>query len=113
MSGISGYSDMGGGVVPRPIDVGGDYCQNLVIRTNLSTVNADVLNTTTVGDVLPSVAESVDGPIRVMKDNHVLGTVLSSLLLELLNCINGGTEYKATVEKIDNAICQVRIAAVK
>lgn len=113
MSGISGYSDMGGGVVPRPIEVGGDYCQNLIIRTNLSTVNAEVLSITNVGDVLPVVAESIDGPVRVMKNDQVLGTVLSSLLLELLNCINSGTEYEATIEKIDNAICQVKIAAVK
>ena len=113
MSGISGYSGIGGGVVPRPIDEGGDYCQNLVIRTNLSTVNAEVLSVTNVGDVLPVVAEGIDGPVRVMKDDRVLGTVLSSLLLELLNCINGGTDYQATVEKIDGAICQVKISAVK
>lgn len=113
MSGISGYPVVGGGVVPRPIDGGGDYCQNLVIRTNLSSVDSEVLSMTNVDDVLPVVAEGIDGPVRVMKDSRVLGTVLSSLLLELLNCINGGTEYVAKVEKIDGAICQVIITAVK
>lgn len=113
MSGISGYPDFGGGVVPRPIDGGRDYCQDLVIRTNLSSVDSDVLSVTNVGDVLPVVTGGIDGPVRVMKDERVLGTVLSSLLLELLNCINGGTDYQATVEKIDGAICQVKIAAVK
>ena len=39
MSGLSG-----GGIAPRPIDGGADYCMNLVIKTNLSSVNEEVLN---------------------------------------------------------------------
>ncbi len=108
MSGIS----IGPGVVPRPIG-GKDYCTDLVIKTNLSSVDANVLQGVKERDVLPVVAEGVDGPVRVLADGKVLGTVLSSLLLELLNCINGGTEYEAVVENIDGAKCQVRIAAVK
>ena len=63
--------------------------------------------------VLPVVTGGIDGPVQVLKDDKVLGTVLSSRLVELLNCINNGTEYDATVEKIDGAICQVKIAAVR
>lgn len=111
MSGIS--SGIGGGVVPRPIDGGADYCINLVIKTNLSSVNENVLKMVAVNDVLPVVAEGIDGPVRVLKDGEILGTVLSGLLLELVNCINNGTEYEATIVKIDGAICQVKIAAVK
>lgn len=107
MSGISG------GIVPRPIDGGADYCLNLVIKTNLSSVNENVLKNVAVNDVLPVVAEGIDGPVRVLKDGEILGTVLSGLLLELINCINNGTEYEATILKIDGAICQVKIAAVK
>lgn len=113
MSGISGYSDIGGGVAPQPMEERGDYCLNLVIRTNLSTVNTEALGETQVGDVLPVVTGGIDGPVQVLKDDKVLGTVLSSRLVELLNCINNGTEYDATVEKIDGAICQVKIAAVR
>ena len=111
MSGIS--SGIGGGIAPRPIDGGADYCLNLVIKTNLSSVNESILKMVAVGDVLPVVAEGIDGPVRVLKDGEILGTVLSGLLLELINCINNGTEYEATILKIDGAICQVRIAAVK
>lgn len=111
MSGISG--GYGGGVVPRPIDGGVDYCLNLVIKTNLSSVNENILRMVAVDDVLPVVAEGIEGPVRVLKDGEILGTVLSSLLLELVNCINNGTEYEATIVKIDGAICQVKIAAVK
>lgn len=102
-----------GGKAPRPIDDGADYCLNLVIKTNLSSVDEDVLNTVAIGEILPVAAEGIDGPVRVLKDGNILGTVLSGLLLELINCINNGTEYEATILKIDGAICQVKIAAVK
>lgn len=113
MSGISDYSDIGGGVAPQPMEERSDFCLNLVIRTNLSTVNTEVLGEIRVGDVLPVIAGGIDGPLQVLKDDKVLGTVLSSRLMELLNCINNGTKYDATVEKIDGAICQVKIAAIR
>ncbi len=102
-----------GGKAPRPIEGGADYCLNLVIRTNLSSVNEDVLKKVEVGEVLPVAAEGIEGPVRVLKEGNILGTVLSGLLLELINCINNGTEYEATILKIDGAICQVKIAAIK
>lgn len=112
MSGMS-IIPGGGGVAPRPISNDSDYCLNLKIKTNLSSVKAEVLAKCNVGDVLPLTAEGVSGPVHVMKDGEVLGTVLSGMLLELLNCMNGGTEYEATIEKIDEAICQVTISAVR
>ncbi len=112
MSGIpSVHSDMGGGgKMPQPQ---GDACQNLVIITNLASVNADVLNKIHKGEVLPVTSQSADGPVVVMKDDEILGTVLSSKLVQLLNCMNGGTEYESEVIKIEEAICQVKISAVK
>ena len=108
MSGLSG-----GGIAPRPIDGGADYYMNLVIKTNLSSVNEEVLNEVVKGETLPVVAEGIEGPVRVLKNGMILGTVLSGLLLELINCINNGTEYGASILKIDGAVCQVKIAAVK
>lgn len=99
--------------MPRPVKEEGDACLNLVIITNLASVDVNVLNMTQVGDVLPVEAQSVDGPVVVLKDGDVLGTVLSSHLIRLLNCMNDGTEYKAEVIKIEDAICQVKISAVK
>lgn len=115
MSGIpSVHSDMDGGGMMRRLQGGdGDVCQNLVIFTNLASVNADVLNKTQAGEALPVSAQSADGPVVVMKDDEILGTVLSSKLVQLLNCMNGGTEYEAEVLKIEEAICQVKISAVK
>lgn len=111
MSGIT--PKISGGKAPRPIDNGADYCLNLVIKTNLSSVDEKVLSNVAIGEILPVAAEGIDGPVRVLKDGDILGTVLSGLLLELINCINNGTEYEATILKIDGAICQVKIAAVK
>ena len=114
MSGLSGdYFGIGGGVMPHPMKEEGNACLNLVVITNLASVNANLLKKTQVGDVLPVEAQSADGPVIVLKDGDILGTVLSSHLVQLLNCMNDGTEYKAEVMKIEDAICQVKISAVK
>lgn len=114
MSGMSGdRSGIGGGEMPRPVKGGVDVCLNLVINTNLASVVEEVLDKTVVGDVLPVEAQSLDGPVVVLKDGEVLGTVLSSYLVQLLNCMNDGTTYEAEVIKIEDAICQVKISAVK
>lgn len=115
MSGMSGdYSGIGGGGVMPPVSPGkGDVCLNLVIITNLATVDTAVLAKTQEKEVLPVEAQTADGPVVVMKDEEVLGTVLSSHLVQLLNCMNGGAEYEAEILKIDGGICQVKIRAVK
>lgn len=115
MSGMSGnHSGIGGGGVMPPVSPGkGDVCLNLVIITNLATVDTAVLAKTQEKEVLPVEAQTADGPVVVVKNEEVLGTVLSSHLVQLLNCMNGGTEYEAEILKIDGAICQVKIRAVK
>lgn len=99
--------------MPRPMQGTGDACEDLVIFTNLASLDAEVLKNVNTGDVLPVETQSADGPVVVMKDNEVLGTVLSGKLVQLLNCMNGGTEYEAEVIKIEDAVCQVKISAVK
>lgn len=99
--------------MPWPQGGEGSACKSLVIITNLASVNVDVLKKAHEGDVLPVSAQSVDGPVVVMKDDEILGTVLSSKLALLLNCMNGGTDYEAEIIKIEEAICQVKISAVK
>ena len=115
MSGMSGdhFGIGGGGVMPHPMKEECNACLNLVIITNLASVDDNVLNKIQVGDILPVETQSVDGPVVVLKDGDILGTVLSSYLIRLLNCMNDGTEYQAEVMKIEDAICQVKISAVK
>ena len=115
MSGMSkDHHEIGGGGMPYIPQKGeGDACLNLVILTNLASVNVGVLKKTEVGEVLPVSSQSVDGPVVVAKDEEILGTVLSTRLVQLLNCINGGTEYTAEVLKIEDAVCQVKISAVR
>lgn len=114
MSGMSGdHYGIGGGIFPSALKEEGDTCLNMVIITNLASVDVDVLNKAQVGDILPVEEQSLDGPVIVLKDGDILGTVLSSHLIRLLNCMNDGTRYKAEIIKIEDAICQVKISAVK
>jgi hypothetical protein len=108
-SGIGG----GGGMMPPSVNGGDDYCLRLEITTNLATVNIDVLSKTQEGDVLPVSVQGADGPVVVLNDGDILGSILSRFQVKLINCINKGTEYEALVEKIDGAICQVKISAVR
>ena len=112
MSGGSGLG-IGGGEMPRFANNDPNYCISLVIKTNLASVDTEVLKDTNVNETLPVAAQSIDGPVVVLKDGSVLGTVLSGHLMELLNCINNDTEYQAVILKIDGAVCQVMISAVK
>lgn len=115
MSGMSGSHSggIGGGEMPRPVLGKGDVCENMIIITNLASVNVEVLEKVAVGVVLAVEAQGADGPVVVMQGSEIVGTVLSSKLVQLLNCMNGGTEYEAEVLKIEEAICQVKISAVK
>ena len=116
MSGMSGGHSGeidGGGEMPRSMQSRGNACMDLDITTNLASVDADVLKRVKEGDVLPVKALGTDGPVVVIKDGETVGTVLSSKLVQLLNCMNGGTEYEAEVLKVEEAICQVRISAMK
>lgn len=115
MSGMSGgrSEGIGGGGMPPAMQSKEEACENLVIITNLASVDAEVLQKVEEGEVLPVDTQGADGPVVVMKDNDILGTVLSSKLVKLLNCMNGGTEYEAEVQKIEDAVCQVKISVVK
>lgn len=108
-----GHYEYGGEEMPRPGEGESNICLNLIIVTNLASVNQEVLSRAKEGDILPVAAQSADGPVVVLKDGEILGTVLSRQLMTLLNCMNAGTDYKAVVAKIEDAICQVKISAVK
>ena len=114
MSGITGGSglEIGGGEIQHPKH-DQNYCINLVIKTNLASVDTSLLKEIKVGELLPVESQSVDGPVVVLKDKSILGAVLSSHLMDLVNCINNGTEYQAEILKIDEALCQVTIFAKK
>lgn len=112
MSGISG-GFFGEGTISHPTNDEGVSCLKLVIITNLASVDEDMLKKTSVGEILQVEAQSIDGPVVVMKGDMVLGTVLSSHLVQLLNCMNEGTRYQAEVIRIEAAICQVKISAIK
>lgn len=115
MSGMSGdfSGEIGGSGIPFAMPGKGDACINLEFVTTLASVKDEALEKVVVGEILPVVAQTADGPVVVMKDDEIVGTVLSSRLVLLLDCMNGGTEYEAKVLEKSDAICKVKINAVK
>lgn len=90
-----------------------DTCLSLSFEVTLSSVNPDVLVTVKIGDIMPVVASSPKGPLVVMNEDGILGTILSSKEVALLMCIQNGTEYQAKVIRIVGGECVVRIYAQK
>lgn len=90
-----------------------DTCQSLSFEVTLSSVDARVLSAVIIGEILPVVATSVRGPLVVMKEDRILGTVLSSKEAALLTCIQNGTEYQAKIISINGGECKVKIYAQK
>ncbi len=103
--GGSGGGDGGG--EPDPCDISE--------LTNLNSVNAAVLATLRVGDVLTVVYQP--GPparlVAVAASGATVGSITSPSMAQIILCITrGGHSYEATIVAIRGGICQVEISRV-
>jgi len=88
----------------------GVSCENLVIDTQLSSPNKEVLESLSVGDILYISIVSDQGPVQALTNNgDVAGGILSSRVIDLVNCIVNDHQYLADVLEINGAICRIRI----
>jgi hypothetical protein len=108
---MSGSSD-GGGIPYLAPQNEKESCETLVVNTNLTSPQANVVNTLIVGDILNVQAASDQGPIQVLDQNgHVAGNIMSREQIRLLNCIIGGTQYIAEILTINNGQCSIQVRA--
>jgi len=109
MSGSSG----GGGypTINRP--GGNDDCNSLIINANIASPNLDVLSRLEVGDQLDIVADSDQGPLKVVdSDGKIAGGILSREQIRLLSCIVKGVRFSAEIIKLNDAQCSIQIKAI-
>lgn len=98
-------SGSGGGYTPGPPT--GDC--NIVERTPLNSPKSGVLQHMKKGDVL-DVRTSDDGrSIVAYKGTQIAGSLTPRRLADLLECIEKGRKYKATVVELKGAFCEVEI----
>ena len=87
-------------------------CSNLSFVTALTSPVASVVTTLVIGDVL-SVELTAPSSLRVFNANGVLvGSLLTTYRDAIVNCIQKGTNFTATVTKIIGGNCDVRIKSI-
>lgn len=64
-----------------------------------------------VGDRLSIEAKESTSVVAINSSGQVVGAILHSSLLDLINCLAGGTKYNATVLEIDDGAIKVRVCA--
>lgn len=105
MSG-SGGSGYGGGFYGE-----GSSCEKLVIHTQLSSPVAAVVAQLVVGSVLS--VDTQPGPITTLVvakyNGAVAGGLASAQIARLLECLDDGHQYEATVTSISGAQIKVRV----
>jgi hypothetical protein len=88
-------------------------CRAIVIKTSIVSPDPDVLATLNESDDLKIVLHSATGPLMALTDNNqVLGAVFTNSPTMLIQCINEGTDYIATILNIDGGECQILIKAL-
>jgi hypothetical protein len=84
-------------------------CSRLSFQATVNSPKPDVISHLTVGDVL-NVALNPEGQGVVLGHNGQLaGSIVGSHVVQLVNCINSGFDYQATVVQLNGGHCVVRI----
>lgn len=87
-------------------------CNTSVIITDISSIDIDVLNRNSVGNILDVVLNEFD--ILQLDDNNgeVLGVVLHRNTADIIECIKNGAEYQAEITQINTPSCKVKISRI-
>lgn len=101
-------SGSGGGSWTTP---SGDSCETLTSDTTLTSPDPAVISQLQVGTLLDvEVDDSGAHPvIHAMYQGQVAGSITSSIIQKLVECIEGGHEYVAQVLSIQGGTCRVRV----
>ena len=91
----------------------GNSCENLVIDTQLSSPVAAVIGQLVIGSVLTVGTQpgQVTTLVVAIYNGQVAGGLASAQIARLLECIDSGHQYKATVTSINDAQIKVRVEA--
>jgi hypothetical protein len=101
-------SGSGGGSWPTPT---GDSCERLTSETTLTSPDRAVISQLTDGTLL-SVEVDTSGArpvVRAMYQGQVAGSITSSIIQRLVECIDDGHEYVAEVLSVQGGTCRVRV----
>ena len=103
MSGSGG----GGGWVDQPTD----DCARLAQQTTLNSPNRMVLSGLQKGDLLEVRVSKIGRGVVVeaVRNNQVAGSITSSIIQKLAECVENGYEYVAEVLDIQGGACRIHV----
>lgn len=90
-------------------------CEDLVVRTQLTSPQEEVVGRINVDDVLDVSIQEVSGRLVVVAtlEGDIAGGLTAPNLQSLRDCIDQGTEYEAIVTSVDGGQVRVRVQARK
>jgi hypothetical protein len=105
-----GGGGISGGFIP-PAGTNGDTekCDDILINTTLDSPDQDVLKKLNRGDVLKLIKSNEGQLIAVTGDNSVAGSITHYLYKKIIDCIEDGVDFNATINKLNGGDCRVRI----
>ncbi len=109
---MSGSNSGGGGNLGGGGGVPAQDCNDVSIKTNITSPNPAILKTLKVGDYLDIELLSATGPLvaKTIK-GKILGSVFVTNPKLLIDCISKGYSYHAKILKIDGGDCQILITS--
>jgi hypothetical protein len=85
-------------------------CSSIIEHTILNSPNPAVLAKLKINDELELLAKTERGPLEAFDSNgDIAGSITSSILAQLLDCIKKGYSFIAIIEEIDGGKCKIEI----
>jgi hypothetical protein len=84
-------------------------CARLSFQATVNSPKPDIVTHLTVGEVLNVLLNSQGQGIVLEQNGQLAGSIVSSHVAQLINCINSGFDYQATVVLLNGGHCVVRI----
>jgi hypothetical protein len=84
-------------------------CSTLTFDATVNSPQAAAVTTLVVGDVLDLILMMGGQGVSVMKNAVVVGSLTGVRVAQMINCMNSGFAYKATVRTLNGGQCVVRV----
>jgi len=86
-------------------------CANLAFQAAINSPQASVIGQLNVGSILSVHLNKTGNGVEVHHKKQVAGSLTGTHVAQLVNCMNSGFEYEATVVTLDGGNCVVRVEA--
>ena len=86
-------------------------CASLVIDATVNSPQPGVISDLKVGDVLDVVLSPGGLGVHVVHATKIVGSLTGTRVASLVNCMNSGFQYAATVKTLTGGLCVVRVAS--